>query len=330
VFKYDPKLNEWATKAPTPLPRLHEMAVCVWNDSFIVTIGGSTNAFNGATRSVRVYTPVDDTWDILSDTSSLPITTTSAHAECIGNNIVVLGGFGATFNNTVYRGYVYNNNIYGLRWRTDSVQTTPFGFGVYRVGGGRWTNYMLFGPAMRNSTCYGQIWGFNINDSTWSRFLPNTIDSAGNRPTIAVRTAQDSVYFYLFGGINVTVDSVIRVRTIANSERYAFGNPYIGISSNNENVPVNYSLFQNYPNPFNPVTTIKFDIPDAETTRRSFMARLVIYDILGREVEVLVNEDLSPGTYEVKWDGSGFSSGIYFYMLTAPGFSQTKRMVLLK
>jgi hypothetical protein len=57
---------------------------------------------------------------------------------------------------------------------------------------------------------------------------------------------------------------------------------------------------------------------------------LKVYDILGREITTLVNEQLSPGTYEVEFDGSQFASGIYYYTLTAGNFSQTKRMVLIK
>ena len=89
-------------------------------------------------------------------------------------------------------------------------------------------------------------------------------------------------------------------------------------------VPVEYKLYQNYPNPFNPVTTIKYDIVKAQDVK------LVVYDLLGREVATLVNAQQQPGTYEVSWDASKFASGIYFYTLTSGNFIATKKLILLK
>lgn len=85
-----------------------------------------------------------------------------------------------------------------------------------------------------------------------------------------------------------------------------------------------YSLSQNYPNPFNPSTTIKFDLP------KSSHVQIVVYDILGREVQQLLNEQRKPGSYEVTWDGSRFASGIYFYKIITDDFVETKKMVLMK
>jgi hypothetical protein len=90
-----------------------------------------------------------------------------------------------------------------------------------------------------------------------------------------------------------------------------------------------FYLHQNYPNPFNPVTKIRFQIPAfVETTRR--VVSLRIYDVLGKEIAVLVNEELKPGTYEVEWNASNFSSGVYFYSLSTGEFIQTKKMVVVK
>ncbi len=100
----------------------------------------------------------------------------------------------------------------------------------------------------------------------------------------------------------------------------------VGLNSINTEVPNNFSLSQNYPNPFNPVTKIKFDISGKSVTQ-TFLS---VYDILGREVEVLVNELLRPGTYEVDFDGSNYPSGIYYYKLQAGDFTETRKMVLIK
>jgi hypothetical protein len=109
----------------------------------------------------------------------------------------------------------------------------------------------------------------------------------------------------------------------------------IGIKRDSSFVPKMFRLYQNYPNPFNPVTRIKFDIGMIPLSRgvpegRGVLTSLRVYDILGREIETLVNEQLKPGTYEVEWDASNFSSGIYFYRIKTGNFTETKRMILLK
>jgi hypothetical protein len=93
---------------------------------------------------------------------------------------------------------------------------------------------------------------------------------------------------------------------------------------NSENLPETFYLSQNYPNPFNPATTINYDIPEMG------MVTLKIYDILGREVRTLVNEEKARGRYKISFNASSLASGIYFYRLTAGSYNSTKKMVLLK
>ncbi|MEJ2616010.1 MAG: family 16 glycosylhydrolase [Ignavibacteriaceae bacterium] len=98
-----------------------------------------------------------------------------------------------------------------------------------------------------------------------------------------------------------------------------------GINSVNDNqVLINYSLNQNYPNPFNPVTTISYSI-----TQNSFV-KLIVYNILGQPVKILVNRELTAGSYHKEFNAAGLSSGVYFYKLTAGNFSQMKKMIFLK
>jgi len=88
--------------------------------------------------------------------------------------------------------------------------------------------------------------------------------------------------------------------------------------------PAKYSLEQNYPNPFNPATTISYSI------KEKGLVTLKVFDILGKEVAVLVNEEQIAGSYNLKFDASSFASGIYFYTLKAGQFISTKKMILLK
>ena len=103
-------------------------------------------------------------------------------------------------------------------------------------------------------------------------------------------------------------------------------------------------MSQNYPNPFNPITTIRYSIPIAVNSEKLALSpaevsivSLVVYDVLGREVATLLNENQKPGNYEFEWDATDHSSGIYFYRLQvypANGgegdYAETKKMILLK
>jgi PKD repeat protein len=104
----------------------------------------------------------------------------------------------------------------------------------------------------------------------------------------------------------------------------------VGINVISSSVLGEFKLFQNYPNPFNPVTKIRFDIAKKEDRIQNSEVKLKIYDITGREIITLVNEQLKPGTYEVGWDASQYTSGVYFYRLTAGEFTDTKRMLMIK
>jgi len=92
----------------------------------------------------------------------------------------------------------------------------------------------------------------------------------------------------------------------------------------NANSINDFQLYQNYPNPFNPTTTITYQIPQTE------FITLKVYDILGREVATLVNEEKPAGSYEVQFTGNGLTSGIYFYQLKVGVFTEAKKMILLR
>ena len=116
-----------------------------------------------------------------------------------------------------------------------------------------------------------------------------------------------------------------------------FKNGISGINDSEDWIPTEFTLYQNYPNPFNPVTTIKYSIPTSPPTPllskergRGEVVTLKVFDMLGREVSVLVNEEKRPGFYEVMWDASNNSSGIYFYQLRIGNQISIKKMILLR
>lgn len=98
----------------------------------------------------------------------------------------------------------------------------------------------------------------------------------------------------------------------------------VGINLLSSTIPESFKLENNYPNPFNPTTMIKFDVS-------KFMnVKISIYDILGKELEVLVNEKLQPGKYDVSFSGDNYSSGVYYYKMETSDFVSTKKMLLIK
>jgi hypothetical protein len=109
--------------------------------------------------------------------------------------------------------------------------------------------------------------------------------------------------------------------------KYNWGNSITHIGLENS-YPKKFELYQNYPNPFNPTTTIKFSVPLRNNNEENIT--LKVYDILGKELSVLIDKPIDAGNYEVKWDGSSYSSGIYYYVLSAGNYRETKKMVLVK
>ncbi len=134
-----------------------------------------------------------------------------------------------------------------------------------------------------------------------------------------------------FGGTNIQGNWILEVADDVGGDTGSligwglrFNGAITGIEPVSNTIPGTYALYQNYPNPFNPVTTIKFDIAKASNVK------MVIYDILGREVKTLINEFQNPGSYEMKFDASNIASGTYFYRIEAGDFVEIKKMVLIK
>lgn len=93
---------------------------------------------------------------------------------------------------------------------------------------------------------------------------------------------------------------------------------------NQEQLPTSYSLWQNYPNPFNPSTTIHFEIP------KETHITLKVYNMLGQEVLIVLDEKRSPGRYNIRIDASSLASGVYFYRFVSEDFSSTKKLILVR
>ncbi len=108
------------------------------------------------------------------------------------------------------------------------------------------------------------------------------------------------------------------------SEAWNFSTVITSIVKTELEIPKSFAVSQNYPNPFNPATSIKFAIPKFSSVK------ITIFDIAGKELETIINEKLQAGTYQIEWNASKYSSGIYFYKIQTDNNTETKRMTLIK
>lgn len=216
----------------------------------------------------------------------------------------------------------------------------------------RYGHYDIFS---RRSTNLGSTWlnEVRLTSNSANQRKPSVITN-GTNVHIVWDDDRDSTEIYYLSGTNygaswqtaqkITSNPFLSVRPsitlsdntlyvvwsdnrLGKSKIYFNKNPTgnaIGIQNINSEIPADYLLSQNYPNPFNPVTNIKFAVA------KTGMVTLKVYDISGREVARLVNEELNAGTYNVDFNASHLSSGIYFYELTSGNFTGTKKMVLIK
>ena len=232
-------------------------------------------------------------------------------------------------------------NLYGVAIRTDDKTQGTFrrimnagGFAtagplvldslgiVMKVG----TEYWLT-PFVRNNGKSSTVRGAKLTpkcSDPWVTFItsaPLTLSNVGPgkiATTGVFNIAADSATFP--GYFNLKVELSVGGRVYWTDSKII---TFTGVGEEKP-LPSAYALRQNFPNPFNPSTTIRFELP------HSSQAILTVYDVLGREVTVLVNERKDAGVHEVKFDGSKLASGVYFYRLQAGDFLSTKKMLVLK
>jgi len=214
-----------------------------------------------------------------------------------------------------YSNLILRNNIV---WGN----TSPGGTQIFATGGGIVT--VSYCDVQEGYTGTGNL-------STYPQFADTNYILASGSPCI---DAGDSSSVY-----NDPADSVnpglakFPAKGTRRSDIGAYGGPgsfllsnnmVIGVHNINSNLPEGFILYQNYPNPFNPTTIIKYQI-----SNNSFVS-LRIFDILGKEITTLINENLKAGSYEISFNGIGLASGIYFYKLTAGDYIDKKMMMLVK
>ena len=263
-------------------------------------IGGNNFLFISSTKTwfgtnqARIYYSTTDGATFV--TQSLPAGAASDSSGAIWFNYTYSGMVGANQG-------LYKTSNSGTNWNT--ISTLPGSGLVTGVAGASLKWFVARGNQVFYSNNDGLSWQLSYTAPGTSKILYLTSSrlSGGSTNVVGVRTD---------GGI--------------------FGQGVsTGISEIESAKPESYSLSQNYPNPFNPTTNIRYHVTLAagSSTNNSFVS-LKIFDVLGREVVTLVNEEQNAGTYEVSFDASKLPSGIYFYTLSSGDYKETRRMVLLK
>ena len=242
------------------------------------------------------------------------------------------------------------NNIFAGVWTSNSVFLSS-------DTGNTWTQISLGGTptevvlclAVKGNYVFAGVDNGGVFRSSNSGFnWAQTSLNSGGVTSFAIKDNYIFASDFLFGEVylssnngsswilkNQGLGSQIDVWSLTTTNQYVFAGTdsgvwrrsfteIIGIQKISELVPSSFSLSQNYPNPFNPYTKIKFDITKLSDVK------LIVYNILGREVATIVNERLKAGTYEVDFEGRELPSGVYFYRLITDEFVDVKKMVLVK
>jgi len=169
--------------------------------------------------------------------------------------------------------------------------------------------------------------GGSANSYQWTKNGNDIVGAVDTFYTIENAAPADAGYYVC----RVTSSIVTGLELFAGSVFVEVGTTGL-IPEGEASLPEVFAIYQNYPNPFNPVTTIRYDVGGVGAgISPPVQIDLSIYNVLGKKVATLVSEKQSPGWHRVQWDATGFPSGIYLYKLsTSQGFSQTKKLVLLR
>lgn len=246
----------------------------------------------------------------------------------------------STFKNSITE----NSNIQTLNW---SPGLSKYGKYFWRVKAhsienvwSNWSDTWNFKISIPSPKLFQPLNGAVDQDTSvllkWNKasspsifWLQFSSDSNFVKPAINDSSIVDTIKIVKNLGYNSKYHWRVKTRNSAGDSEWSLSWRFItklptSVEVFDGKLPEAYKLFQNNPNPFNPSTTIKFSIPNSQ------FITLKVYDILGREVATLVNEEKIPGNYEVKFNGSNLSSGVYFYKLQSGSFSDTKKFILMK
>ncbi len=301
--------------------------IAKWNGSTWSPLGAGTGGGQGQVMALTVYNNELVAAGFFSTAGGM---SAGRIAKWNGSTWSALG---SGIDNVVYALTVYNGNL--IAGGLFSTAGGSVAHDIASWNGSAWSTFGSgcsggFYPYIMSLTTYGSdlyVAGLYTiaggltangiakwNGSTWSTLGSGFANSANVCGAFTSCIYNNELYcggiFYSAGG--VSAGNIAKYGTLT------------GINTISTELPNKFKLSQNYPNPFNPVTNIKFDIAKAGNVI------LKVYDIQGREVSTLINEKLSPGSYQTNWNAANFPSGTYYYRLISDNYLETKKLVLVK
>ncbi|HRJ85807.1 MAG TPA: T9SS type A sorting domain-containing protein [Ignavibacteria bacterium] len=252
----------------------------------------------------------------------------------IGKDRVLLGGVSNSYNiNEIYEPYIINldTNLEPIWQKTfPSNYNELFKSIIYKPGFG-----IIAAGSMDSigniSKAKLRLVDINGNLLKEKGYLPGTLGAGFESVSLSSDNGVIAAGF-------VTYSGAFEKMYVIKTDSVLYAEP-IGLVNINAKIPEASALFQNYPNPFNPTTKIKFQIPlfrgvsEGQLVtpgREGMFTNISIYDISGRLVKTILQQNIKPGSYEITFDGTGLSSGVYFYKLVTNGFTDAKKMMLVK
>jgi N-acetylneuraminic acid mutarotase len=304
------RTNTWTSG--TPLPTVNGWGKAVGYQDSIIYLAGGYDGTNVLTN-VKMYNSNSNSW---REASPLPAGTIGAAFMRTGDTLVYVGG--ATLSApvaTTYVGVISQTNRSTITWTTGADY--PAG-AMYRFDGASWEPGQVIVGGGSPSTAWTPAtpcpaYSYKPSTNTWTA-LPNLTTPVLGAFTGAVKYSNLYKFVLASGYTGAAASTGVQIYT----------DVLTGIINTSTEIPKEFSISQNYPNPFNPTTKINFALP------KSGFVSLKIYDLLGREVATLVNEVKSAGQYTANFNASQFTSGVYFYKIESNGFSQVKKMMLIK
>lgn len=316
-IKWNVNTNTWTVMAQMNINPATDQLSVKYKDTLVFCIGGGDGAFSvNVFSDVRIYNLKRNTW---STSVSLPIAKAMMGGGIYGDTLIVGSGWTSGLLSTavVHKGVITGGNPSSITWST--IADYPAGAVLRPASGtiikGLAGGVCITGGAIDGAALTSATYMWNFCTQTWQS-LPNNSLARSNYKG----GAADSSLWCPGGFTTVGVGQFDRITFQLIDGSCGL----VGITVNENGVPSGYVLAQNYPNPFNPTTTFTFGLPSTGLTK------LVVTDVLGREVAVLVNEQKTAGIHSVNFDASRLSSGIYFYTLSSGSFKETKKMLLVK
>jgi len=276
------------------------------NDDDYVTIKYDST---GDTLWIRSYNGPGDNTDQANDLA----------IDDFGNVYVTGNSYGGISTNYDYCSIKYNSDGDSLWVNRYNGPGSDIDQGISIALDKLYNVYVTGSSTAAGSLDYATIKYDTIGDEQWVERYSNGGASGSSEEVSSLYV--DTLYnVYITGMSALDYATVKYVQTVTS------------VDNSQQNVPYKFILEQNYPNPFNPSTIIKYSIPSviASGAKQSQLVTLKVYDVLGNEVAILVNEEKASGSYEVNFKASNLSSGVYLYKIQTGSFIETKKMILMK